>query len=79
VKTRPGIQYSTRGLSIAASRSRSLGMTGEWVDFLLSEAVLPRLGVLDLRIIGNLARVKLPIISIGLNRYAVCGKTNLEA
>jgi hypothetical protein len=39
-------------------------MTEEWVDFLLSEAVLTRLGVLDLRIIGNLARVKLPIIGI---------------
>jgi hypothetical protein len=39
-------------------------MTGGWVDFLLSEVVLARLGVLDPRIIRNVARVKPPITSI---------------
>ena len=39
-------------------------MTGEWGDSLLSEALLTRLGELDLRIIGNLGWVMLPIISI---------------
>jgi hypothetical protein len=47
-------------------------MTGEWADFLLSEVVLTRLGVPDLRIIGNVARINHPITSIGLNRRAVC-------
>ena len=36
-------------------------MTGGWVVFLLSEVLLARLGVLDLRIIGNVAWVKLPL------------------
>ena len=39
-------------------------MTGGWVDFLLSEAILARLRVLDPRIIGNVARVKPPITGI---------------
>ena len=39
-------------------------MTGGWIVFLLSEAVLARLGLLDPRIIGNVARVNPPITGI---------------
>src|SRR5271165_2678100 len=66
------LQYPavTRPNSAAASRGA--------VCFLLSEVVLPRLGVLDLRIIGSVAWVSLPITSIGLNRFAVCGGLRLR-
>ena len=39
-------------------------MIGGWIGFLLSEVVLVRLGVLDPRIIRNVARLKSPITSI---------------
>ena len=41
-----------------------VGVRGERVGVLLSEVVLPRLGVLDLRIIGSVAWVALPITDI---------------
>ena len=37
---------------------------GGWIGFLLSEVVLARLGVLDPRIIRNVARLKPPITRI---------------